>query len=437
MENLQGEWKDLIGFVGLYKISDLGDIISLKSNRLLKPKKDKYYVLFDSNGNRKNVTKNALVANNFPELFSMDTYKEWKDIEGFKGVYRVSNTGEVMSMRSGRLISAHDNGYFLYNGHGKYTWFRKGELLEKCFGNTTVNENEVWANIDGLGGDYQISNLGNVRNLRMNAIMKTKNDKFCVSYHNCCKTYNVKSLLRVYFSQQDDNEDWKDIKTFEGVYQISSLGRVRNTKMHNKILKPTKSNSYMLSWANSRYIVSAKSLLNEHFGTNTETNEVNTLNDRERHLLSAFYTNNYPKAIRYLKKYFDSNSAHDILQEAFMYITKLPIQYKERFLSDSHDARFLFHIIKKKIIWSFGKMNRERKLMKDFLSTVSNHSIFQTDMIGLTLNFKNVSENSRKILDMYNNHYSVPEISKELGIRHKEIRTVINEFIYENKRHEY
>ena len=44
-----------------------------------------------------------------------------------------------------------------------------------------------------------------------------------------------------------NNEIWKDVKNYEGLYQISNLGRVKSLISKNKILKPSKNKrGYMI-----------------------------------------------------------------------------------------------------------------------------------------------------------------------------------------------
>ena len=64
------EWKDIIGYEGLYKISDNGDVLSLNYNhtgkeKLMKGKIDRYgykVVVLRKNGKRKHIPVHRLVA---------------------------------------------------------------------------------------------------------------------------------------------------------------------------------------------------------------------------------------------------------------------------------------------------------------------------------------------------------------------------------------
>lgn len=60
-------WKDVVGYEGLYQVSNLGRVKSLKSNQLLKPKiaKDGYVQIVLYNNNRKTLYIHRLVASAF------------------------------------------------------------------------------------------------------------------------------------------------------------------------------------------------------------------------------------------------------------------------------------------------------------------------------------------------------------------------------------
>ena len=113
---------------------------------------------------------------------------------------------------------------------------------------------EIWKDIKGYEGLYQLSNMGNVRSLTRKAT--TKNGY--VQHINGCavnvkkhrnlryvrlnkdglrKQYTVEKLLKdlfpEYYSQSQngikniEGEIWKDIKGFNGVYQCSNKGRIK------------------------------------------------------------------------------------------------------------------------------------------------------------------------------------------------------------------
>lgn len=123
---------------------------------------------------------------------------------------------------------------------------------------------EVWKPIPTMGDRYEVSNLGRVRHIRTDHILKitqpTAGQKdVCLSTPNGSKVFPVKYLMACAFLGVDitsntkpkirhkdgdysniqlDNleivdtsdlidEHWKDIKGFEGTYQVSDKGRVK------------------------------------------------------------------------------------------------------------------------------------------------------------------------------------------------------------------
>lgn len=79
------EWKDITGYEGLYMLSDLGNVKSIYSNKILKPSANKYgYVRFSATKDKKQKTLriHRLVAesfipnpNNLPQVNHIDGNK--------------------------------------------------------------------------------------------------------------------------------------------------------------------------------------------------------------------------------------------------------------------------------------------------------------------------------------------------------------------------
>lgn len=79
------EWKDVPNYEGLYQISDLGNVKSIYSNKILKPSVDKFgYVRFSATKNKiqKTLRLHRLVAkvfipnpNNLPQVNHLDGNK--------------------------------------------------------------------------------------------------------------------------------------------------------------------------------------------------------------------------------------------------------------------------------------------------------------------------------------------------------------------------
>jgi hypothetical protein len=87
MEN----WKDIPDYEGLYKVSDLGNVKSLISNRLLKPSPDRFgYVRFNAIKNKK--SKTLRIHRLVMELFKpISTVMQVNHIDGNKLNNRLDN----------------------------------------------------------------------------------------------------------------------------------------------------------------------------------------------------------------------------------------------------------------------------------------------------------------------------------------------------------
>lgn len=93
MENNENEiWLDIKGYEGIYKISNLGNVYSLKRNKLLLPKMDRYgyvSVKLYKNGNHQKYNIHRLVAISFiPNPFNKETVNH---INGIKNDNRMDN----------------------------------------------------------------------------------------------------------------------------------------------------------------------------------------------------------------------------------------------------------------------------------------------------------------------------------------------------------
>lgn len=128
------EWRDVPNFEGLYKVSNFGNVLSLKRNRLMQLVPDKYGSLLVTlykgytqkqyavqtlvasvfindfyswskvihiDGNRQNNNvHNLKVENRFRKTDQdLKCDEEWRDIEGYEGLYQISNYGKVKSFK--------------------------------------------------------------------------------------------------------------------------------------------------------------------------------------------------------------------------------------------------------------------------------------------------------------------------------------------------
>ncbi len=109
-------------------------------------------------------------------------------------------------------------------------------------------ENEIWKDIDGTNGMYQMSNLKRVKRLARKRIMtlqnrekpmlqnvkeriiKTNGFNFAMCIGKKRKYINFYTQWQEEFGSKENNvnEIWKNITGFDGIYQVSNLGRIRS-----------------------------------------------------------------------------------------------------------------------------------------------------------------------------------------------------------------
>ena len=72
-----------------------------------------------------------------------------------------------------------------------------------------MNENEIWKDIEGYEGLYQVSNIGRVKNIKRNKIIPNRKDKngylkINLWKNNKMKTYKVHRLIAIAFIPNPD-----------------------------------------------------------------------------------------------------------------------------------------------------------------------------------------------------------------------------------------
>lgn len=157
----------------------------------------------------------------------------WKSVNGLDGLYEISNLGSVRRVRVDRrgkisykyIKPETKNGRVSFSKNNK-TVKRStiNQLMYEHFGIPSL-ENEVWESTEY---EYiKISNLKRVYNIRTAHFLEGENVKVTRMYVNA---FGLPS---------DDDETWKDVENYEGIYQVSDKGRVRNV-MTGRILKQHK-----------------------------------------------------------------------------------------------------------------------------------------------------------------------------------------------------
>ena len=134
----------------------------------------------------------------------------WKDVQGFEGHYQVSNMGRV------RMLDVWVNRH--YKKGCKLVLQLRGHLIKphsKDGGTVRLRWKviEVYFRIDKLvaihfRNDYR--------------------DGMMISHIDGCVSNNSSDNLKFYWPEKYNNEIWKDVQGFEGRYQVSNMGRVRS-----------------------------------------------------------------------------------------------------------------------------------------------------------------------------------------------------------------
>ena len=101
----------------------------------------------------------------------------WKDIEGYGGMYRISNRGRVMSLQFGKIRmlkpSTNKYGYFCVNLYKRGPLqFRRGRLVAQYFLPDWDEALQV-DHINGVKTEDHVENLRMVTNAENNRSFKT------------------------------------------------------------------------------------------------------------------------------------------------------------------------------------------------------------------------------------------------------------------------
>lgn len=195
----------------------------------------------------------------------------WKDVKGYEGLYMVSDNGYIKSLdridnmgrlREGRLLYPQKrNGYLevclKYNDNKKNKKIHR--LVAESF--LSLNEGDSASVVDHIDSNRENNDIKNLRVVDQQTNIKN-------AYSRLIDFQQVQRYRCNSFTE----EEWKDIVGYEGLYKISSHGKIKNLK-RDKIIK----NSYdkscgnyrvTLSKNNNKKVVTVKSLMAEHFLVN-------------------------------------------------------------------------------------------------------------------------------------------------------------------------
>lgn len=180
--------------------------------------------------------------------------EQWKDIDGYEGLYQVSSLGHVKSIprkgsKGGILKPFPNNRGFLHimlQGKGKKNSYLVSRLVAHAFIpnfdgkiKTQVNHkdgnpmNDNVNNLEWVVPQYRGSCKLSYGNSAIEEVSKEMSEKVD-------KKGTIKETSKESSSYPSEHEEWEDIGGYEGLYQVSSLGRVKSSPRkgsHGGILK--------------------------------------------------------------------------------------------------------------------------------------------------------------------------------------------------------
>lgn len=154
--------------------------------------------------------------------------EEWKWIPGFEGQYQASSFGQIKSFKINKKQGQIMSGNTLKDGRKRVNLNGKKYLVHRLIlmtfdPNGYTDELCLCLHLDG---DPQNNNI---ENLKWGSYKDNANDE--IMFQRCKQT---KKKTEQYRKKQQliqlENEEWKDIKGYEGDYQISNFGRVKSLK---------------------------------------------------------------------------------------------------------------------------------------------------------------------------------------------------------------
>ena len=110
-----------------------------------------------------------------------DTQEQWKDIDGFEGLYSVSTKGRVRNIKTGRILVAKDNG----NGYLKVNLKRKNYYIHRLTALAFIPNPDNLPEVDHVD---ECKKNNDVSNLRW--VSKSENTRHSI-YKCSCKVKQI------------------------------------------------------------------------------------------------------------------------------------------------------------------------------------------------------------------------------------------------------
>lgn len=292
-------WKNILGYNGLYQISDNGQVMSFISNRILKQNLNNGY--YSVRLKDKLIKIHKLVAIHFMENYKYNVPNiVINHINGIKTDNRIENLEQIT--KSENTYHAHKLGLIKKAKN-------KIELIEDTI--TQISSDSEFKNIiykNIIFPAHFISSTGIVKRID-GFIYKITDKKFVEIYYLKRYKMSINEILKYTYLEHDiieniDGENWNNIDGYIN-YQVSNFGRIKSNNYNNtaksKLLKQRLCNGYYtitLYKSNKPKTYKVHRLVLENFTKNldidkTHINHVNGIKTDNRLINLEYVTPSY------------------------------------------------------------------------------------------------------------------------------------------------
>ena len=175
IKNITEIWKDITGYEGIYQISNLGRVRSL--DRVLIDKNGKK---FSKKGSIRKISK----SKGYSVIGLSKDNKQKMHL-----VHRLVAETFIPNCRIEADVVNHIDGDKSNNSVTNLEWMTQSEnmsynskLYDSRKKNNSFIKNEMWKNIDGYDGSYQVSNHGRVRSVDREIFIERGSSKYMATY---------------------------------------------------------------------------------------------------------------------------------------------------------------------------------------------------------------------------------------------------------------
>ena len=252
VEDLQGEvWKEIKGYEKLYIVSNLGRVKSLYGETETLLDVSRNGITLYKNGKRKYFTISKLVGDMFGYKKVEDLQDEvWKEIKGYEKLYMISNMGRVKALNyrntgGEEILKASER-----NGYLKVDLCKNNRTKSKSVHTLVAEafcegyeEGKIVNHINEIKTDNRACNLEwvtyqensshsayKVSQGVKESIINKQNKNFIL---NDDKIQDLEGDSLKCIKEDLIDEIWKDVKGYEGLYQVSNMGRIISLNYRN------------------------------------------------------------------------------------------------------------------------------------------------------------------------------------------------------------